>query len=183
MKIDLLKKWAALANDLSGDHIGVEPESVEKLLAKNEAFIVLPYGMTAVDCSNIYWSLSSVVGAADIKVITVGYHGQEKGELASPIDIYNFQFYVAYGAAGIENTVIEHRESGSFVYWDNDEEYCLVGGSKAFCETAFPHPLSVMKRYYVDSMVNELENEKYWEDLFTEISEKCASKEKGSESV
>lgn len=172
MKVDILKKWADLANDLSGEHIGVEPKSVENLLTNNEAFVVLPYGVTAVDCSNIYRSMLSVSGSAEIEVLTVGYHGKKAGDLTSPIDIYNFQFYVAYGAAGIENTLLEHQESGSFVYWDSDEEYCILGGSKIFCEVAFPHPLSVMKRYYVDSMVNELENEKYWEDIFIGITKK-----------
>ncbi len=169
MQIEQLQKWATRANDLSRESVAIYPTPFEELLANSESSVILPYGMTALDCAHIYMALCSISGSSEIEVITKGHHGREIGKLTSPIDIYNFQFYVAYESAGAATKSIEHRPSGSFIYWDYDEEYCFIAGPKSFCDTAFPHSPDVLKQYYIDSMVNDLEDEKYWEVIYLDL--------------
>ena len=166
MQIKLLQRWIARANDLERECIAVCPVPFEDILSRSECSIILPYGMSALDCAQIYRALCSVSGLTEVEVITKGHHGREVGKLTSDIDIYNFQLCVVYLSAGLATTSMEHRKSGSFVYWDFDETYCFIAGSKIFCETAFPHSPDVLKQYYMDSMANELENEEHWETVY-----------------
>jgi len=173
MKTELLQDWSKkmfsrkkthkgqtkLADGTFFTDVSVEPLPIEEILSLYECTLCLPYELSLLECAQIYLSIPNADCLNEIEVITKGDHGQEISQLHSPYDIYNFQNFIVQELPCSVPRTIEHEASGSLIYWDAHQEYCLIAGTKQFCQKSFPYTYELLERYYIESSMAEFENE------------------------
>ena len=164
----LFKKPKNKISKVSHDHALVSDE-LDALKNKCENIICLPFELTIVECDQIYTAISKLDGSKEIEVNVTKEGIKKTITLASPFDLSEFIFSTVYELP-IATCILEHESTGSIVYWDDDEQYSLVAGTKDFCLTAFPHSYKVLEHYYVQSSLNDFEVESELRDCFIQLT-------------
>ncbi len=145
------------------------PAEVQVVLGESERSICLPYELTIIEVDSI---LSAIKRASGSSTITVDLSkGSNKKAISSPsaFDIWEFIFTSIYQLPTALCSLV-HKPTNSTVIWDRDERFVVIAGSATFCETAFPHSYDVLEYFYVQSTVNEFEDEKNLRALFANLT-------------
>ena len=145
------------------------PGEIQRILSNAERSICLPYELSIIEIDRILSATKDAAGAAEIAIeVTKG--GDTKTLTSpSPFDVWEFIFESVYELPTAVCTIV-HKPTNSTVYWDDDERFVVIAGSKAFCEGAFHHANDVLEHFYVQSTINEFENEEALRECFTKLT-------------
>lgn len=145
------------------------PTEIQEILSKSERSICLPYELSIIEIDRILTAIKLLAGASDIAVEL--FKGSEKRTISSPsaFDIWEFIFDAVYQLP-TAICMLVHEPTKSTVYWDDDERFVVVAGSKSFCESAFPHSRDVLEAFYVQSTINDFEDEESLRERFAELT-------------
>lgn len=147
------------------------PAEIQDVLNELECSICLPYELTIIEIDRI---LSAMRTINDKPNITIELSkGSEKRTVDSPsaFDVWEFIFDSVYQLP-TAICKLSHGPTKSTVLWDDDDRFVVIGGSTAFCEKAFPHQYDVLEHFYVQSTLNEFENETKLRECFAKLTSK-----------
>jgi hypothetical protein len=156
----------SISKDKNGAEISSE---IQAVLRTSERSICLPYELTIIEVDSI---LSAIKRAAVSSGITVELlKGGDKRAISSPsaFDVWEFIFTSVYQLPTALCRLV-HEPTNSTVIWDDDERFVLIAGSKTFCEAAFPHAYGVLEYFYVQTSINEFEDEKKLRERFASLT-------------
>lgn len=145
------------------------PRKVQRILDYAECSICLPYELSIIEIDRVLSAIKIASGAAEITVEVAKGSDRKKLNSPSPFDVWEFIFETVYELPTAECTLV-HKRTNSTVYWDDDERFVVIAGSKAFCENAFPHAHDVLEHFYVQSTINEFEQEEALRECFAKLT-------------
>lgn len=141
------------------------PTGIEAVLQASERSICLPYELTIVEIDSILTAIKCVAGTSNIAV-ELSKSGERKTiDSPSPFDVMEFVCTTVYQLPTALCSLV-HEPSNSRLIWDDDERFAVIAGSRVFCEAAFPHSYAVLEYYYVQSTINEFEDEQALRECF-----------------
>jgi hypothetical protein len=142
---------------------------IQAVLHTSERSICLPYELTIIEVDSILSAIRRV--AASSNMIVELWKGREKKSISAPsaFDICEFIFTSVYELPTATCRLV-HEPTKSTVIWDDDERFVVIAGSKAFCESAFPHTFEVLEHFYVQSSINVFEEEKKLRERFASLT-------------
>jgi hypothetical protein len=145
------------------------PDEIQDILSKAERSICLPYELSIIDIDRILSAIGATGATSDI--VLNQSKGEDKRTVNSPtaFDIWEFVFDSVYELPTAICTLV-HEPTSSTVCWDEDERFVVIAGSKMFCDNAFPHSYEVLEHFYVQSTINEFEDEKMLRECFAKLT-------------
>ncbi len=144
-------------------------DEIRDILSKSERSICLPYELSIIEIDRILSAIKSAARTAEITIEAA--KGSDKKTLVSPspFDVWEFIFEEVYELP-TANCSLVHKPTNSTVFWDHDERFVVIAGSKALCESAFPHSREVLEHFYVQSTINDFENENALRECFAKLT-------------
>lgn len=144
---------------------------IQNILDKAECSICLPYELSIIEIDRVLSAIRRVSGTSDITLELSKGDDRRAINAPSAFDIWDFVFDNVYQLPTAMCRLI-HSATNSTLIWDDDERFVLIAGSRAFCENAFPHSYDVLELFYVQSTINEFEDEKALREYFSNLTTK-----------
>jgi len=145
------------------------PETALNLVKQAECAICLPHELTILECDCIVKAMRSYTQNSNADFLFIKEDIRTKLSIHSAFDLNNFIFDHVY-AAPVSECLLTHEPSGNSLYWDGDDKFCSISGTRQFCRTAYPHDHEILWYYYLHATLNEFEDEEELEAYFIQLT-------------
>lgn len=120
---------------------------LHEFVAGHGSFSVLPWSMSIVDC---HFAFMALTGPAPAPLIEHSVRWEQGGERSSFVLREAYQIYDVDRLAGDREVSLVDPATGSGCYWDSDERFVLLAGTKAFLAHACPYPGDIEKHRFIE---------------------------------